>query len=574
MSAQELTEPIGVRAAKEFLKNALLIDDKPFFTPKKITPKVAEKSSDGFGERKTVESEGVSPEAQTSAEETAAGRTEVDAQILTEAFLKQGMVCGIYKPPQPADQNELTEFLQVCENVDVVIVDWHLNQNHSTEQAKKLIENILLQDLRSPRLRLICVYTSQQGLEDLTQELLLHLKKNAKLRFCEVSPDNPCSIGDGDLLKIVFANKGRIDPIKSSDFSFQESDLPEWLVSEFAKLSRGLLRTACLGAVAAVRTGIPNLLSHFPPTVDGAYMGHRLMIPEADDSNSFLEGLICDELRNIISDSKAIKSFAGCEASSEWLKEQSQGEQFDTKCGLKIPVKWLEEIHAYVAENPDTYRKAIIALLEKWLSEQNEGETIDAGAVFDDIPLLFFTDKDSFMKSMLQFGELQSTAKAYKNKMFIDTEVAPFLMQGSVLAPHNNDALPFGLKAKYRLLCVQPPCDCVRMKAGVSRRFPFLILSPDKARPTFIVDGKGYSADFKPSNQVILTFKGTEGNSVVRAKREADEWIFESSDITCKLVATLKPMHAQKATSALASRSTNIGFDEFEWLRIRSQTGR
>lgn len=572
----EMTEEICIRAAREFLKNALLIDDQPFFKQNQESPRIAQKSNDGF---ERVGNRGLTAdpvEEQSGNEVNGVGRTEVDAQILTEAFLRQGMVCGIYQPPEPSDEDGLSEFLKVCENVDVVIVDWHLNRNHSTEQAKRLIENILMEDLKSPRLRLICVYTSQSDLDDLATELLAHLRRNTYLRSCEIISDNRSTIGDGDLLKIVFANKGRKDVLESSDVSFPEADLPEWLVSEFAQLSRGLLRTACLGAVAAVRSGIPHLLSHFTPAIDGAYMGHRLMIPEANDSNSFLEGLICDELRNIVWASKAINSFAGQDASSEWLKKRSNEKPFESCEGLEIPLKWVEEIHDYTSKNSGTYRKEIIALLQMKLRDSGEGLTnVNCEALFDNIARLFFTDETEFMDSMLCFGELQSISKAYKKQMFYESEVPPALMQGSVVAPLSaNGSLPYGLKPKYRLLCVQPPCDCVRMEANVPRRFPFLVLSPEKQQPTFVIDGRGYSAEFKPSNQVVLSFVGSKGHSVVRANRNEDEWIFKSTEFECKLVASLKPMHAQKATSALAARSTNIGFDEFEWLRIRSLGGR
>jgi Response receiver domain len=104
----------------------------------------------------------------------------LNAKALTDAFLKQAVICGLYKP-DPGEQ-----IVDVSRNAalhaDVIVVDWYL-EGQNSQKAKEIICDVLREDLKeNGRLRLITVYTSQPGCAALASELFEELERDTHLQ--------------------------------------------------------------------------------------------------------------------------------------------------------------------------------------------------------------------------------------------------------------------------------------------------------------------------------------------------------------------------------------------------------
>jgi len=176
--------------ARKFVQTAIVIDNEAMLGPPGTSntadePRRATRLSSSVllrhsqpavqaAEELAENSRNGSPPAATASGRASAVPEEVshklDAKELTDAFLEQEIICGIYKPVPGEERVKLST--NAALHADLVIVDWYLEGN-SSQLAKELILNILRTDLtKNGRLRLIAVYTSQPGLLGMAREML------------------------------------------------------------------------------------------------------------------------------------------------------------------------------------------------------------------------------------------------------------------------------------------------------------------------------------------------------------------------------------------------------------------
>ena len=138
----------------------------------------------------------------------------------------------------------------------------------------------------------------------------------------------------------------------------------------------------------------------------------------------------------------------------------------------------------------------------------------------------------------------------------------PFLRLGSIV---------FTEKYGY-LLCIQPLCDSVRLKAP--RKFPFLkLLERADERPFDLIveDGelKRLCVSRKAFDICVISMEPNSDTKFVQGQPTADGWEFErsGSDLPVRWLADLKPEFAYRILNEFVGNVSRVGLTESEWLR-------
>jgi hypothetical protein len=119
-----------------------------------------------------------------------------------------------------------------------------------------------------------------------------------------------------------------------------------------------------------------------------------------------------------------------------------------------------------------------------------------------------------------------------------------------------------GDSPKY-YLCLQPPCDSVRIKEQTGFIFCGLTPNPSSQISFYLYSKNEYTA-FKIEYQFkyVFVFKGNDKISL-----NDDLISVHKEQFTC--IGQLKPMFAQKIANDFASRISRVGIEQFEWLRLQ-----
>ena len=219
----------GLKATKQFLKTAIVIDDE-------ISAKLPEQFPEGGVVEQPLLAESSEPTQGTPSPDTAQQATSKDAEVqikpLADAFLDKRIVCGVLKPEQTDNEAKITErAVRAATVADVVIIDWYLRPNQDG-LARSILTKILTEDRDlNGRLRLVIVYTSADPLVERREALAKDLKA-AKFE--------PREDPDEDTLLTVGACRIRFVRKKSINVGMAVEDLPDYAVEEFAKHSNGL----------------------------------------------------------------------------------------------------------------------------------------------------------------------------------------------------------------------------------------------------------------------------------------------------------------------------------------------
>ncbi|NJO33330.1 MAG: hypothetical protein HC869_09495, partial [Rhodospirillales bacterium] len=236
-------------SARRFLQTAIVIDDQAMMGSVETIVPVRLEVPTGSLFNSEPEPEPQAAIAIAVEDRAAASSATLNAKLLSQAFLDQSMICGLYRPDMGEDR--VNRASGAADAADIVVVDWHLETGNS-RPAKEIILRILKNDIDAKgRLRLIAIYTSQAGREAIATDLLAELEQDETLRgrFARSGSD----IGNIST-RIIVLNK-RTTPEAADRDEVNEERLPERLIFEFAKLSEGVVPSFALSSVAAVRQG-------------------------------------------------------------------------------------------------------------------------------------------------------------------------------------------------------------------------------------------------------------------------------------------------------------------------------
>ena len=550
------------------------------------------------------------------------------AWLLTEKLAEEDILCTIYRPTdqhtvrssETADgasqsQPVVTITAGMARLADIVVLDWELGEDSGegkgSQKARDIVKSILSHDHDCRgRQRLISIYTALPELEGVYSDVVEDVGSIEYIGGRLEQDRTDLSLSNSTT-RIVCWNKSTKFTSDESPTTVSESELPERLISEFAKLYAGLLPSIALHSIASIRETTHHLLSTFSSELDPALVSHRSFLPDPRDSEDFVLDLVAGELRSALSLGRVGQEHAGEDAHKDWIAGQlNDREAFEL---ARYGCLRREEAFSLVSSGEKAFTTVCKTVMKRWvdekwnsskefrhkkipgkLSKRTVKALVDALELadlernlkvpqfgFDDLACFFSECSNGGKTIALNFARLTSLKREQHGTRRLPDGWYPRLSQGSMIREVAGD----GTFSKDFLLCIQPRCDGVRLKDG--REFPFLLTTskgiPARPKQCLIVRCRPTSGqppqNIKllvypfPYRQVMLTFDpGSSASDHIQAVWEDEMWVFKHDGKRYEWIADLKDLLAQKLCDLVSTRQGSVGFQEYEWLRRKSNS--
>ena len=531
-------EEHSLKIAKDFLHTVVVVDDEADYGPAKVDPTSTLKPP-GKSDT-TSDDSGVPP----------VHRHHLNAKQLSDTFAEEGMVCAILKPDQGEDSTEKAD--HASQRADIVVLDWRLVGDYgsiTTQTIKKIIQT------DNGRLRLIVVYSGENldGIFDTLENIEVSAEKDRvrkKITFGNV--------------RLLLLAKEKTAQNNFPDQTCDEKELPARITDEFRDFTMGLLSNATLKSISLIRANAHTLLTHFRPELDAAFLTHRALIAPPDEAEEHIAPLLLDEMHSIL-DSESLGNEVSTSIIDKWLKSESKQ---NTQFRRRLKVRDSES---------DTIDK-LIELLTKGHESRYNALNLDKQRPKGNWEKLIKNIKDP--RKIHQLTALWRNTKGRKseidkalayqmisNRRYIDP--APMLKLGTIVK---------NIESSEYYLCVQPLCDCVRVKSPRDFTLIQLKLPNDNNQPEIIIkEDKEYillRINYRPHEAEKIRFKGNNvTHTVLAAKAENNDYIFKShgsNNIEFLFVSELKNSIAQRILTKFGHAVSRHGLTESEWLRRSS----
>lgn len=504
-------ETLCYDAAKAFIQSAVVIDDE-----------AGQLTDDGDVPGAT--SELVSPTLGATTSETIADEPSrrqphpLRSKALVETFAGLGVVCGVLQPSDPADDPVDDVLTEAVSRADVVILDWHLQDDG--DRALGYIHRILNED--NERLRLVVIYTGDSALAEIAQRIAHELG-------AVYSEEDPFVVAHGATRVAVFAKEVARDQGADATRVLIEEDLPDQLVREFAWANQGVVPAATMQALAAIRRTAHRMLLALGAELDIGFLAHRMLLPDPEDAEDHLVGLIVSEMESIVLDDLATRTIAGTAGALAWLERNVEADDDRKPTRAELERCITEGLTKAKPESPGL---------------QPFGKTTVTDAL---------GERTAGLRSGRDFAMRMTLRTSYERP-------PPRLTFGCLLRDASD---------KY-WLCVQPACDALRLEDATP--FPLLpcqVVAGDRYH-LVIDDGDKelrLTLDRKPRLLRMVRFAP---DAVQRCVVAQSGGLFPSIDEgDFVLVARLKPGMIQQEAHGMGAAFSRPGIDEPEFLRAR-----
>lgn len=575
-------------AARDFLQTVIIIDDGLTVGEESnsSTSKKASRRASSLLGNKSVNS-GASGAQATPVESHAISMAHpLNALELTSAFFDKELVAGLYKPTIESIQQGIIEHsVAMAKKCDAVIIDWSLEEPGETGSSKdgtnteprhlatEIIIKLVSDDYRhGGRLRTIIVYTAEKDLTGIRGQLRTNLAAagisdfltKKKIEFREDGAFNIVSPN----LRIAFYSKpngATVDETRKK----QVSDLPSVVIEEFTSHVTGLLPSFALRSTAAVRRNTHNLLTRFSEDLDTSYLAHRAMLPDAEDAEPYMLENLVSVIRNTISLEQIDRKYLGVDSISHWADHaNNKGATFRGHCAGREISCTPEELKKAFEDGHAQICSLISSKTGKQINKVGDTLLLEMAKIIAANPV----------DQLERFSVLSSFKRSHADIGWASPENSPYLTQGTIIAKvlANNEF-------DY-LLCVTPKCDCIRIKensAPASRTLSFVNMQKKEGTGRFdlIVNFNGEHIQLATHSKfhrlVHIDFVSNRKSFRVEGIYKEPTRRFYFNDIhDCEYlwIGDLKDLHVQNRVSSLVGDLNRIGFDEFEWLRIKAKS--
>lgn len=504
-------EKLKKEATRNFLNNVLIVDDKISFDAIKEPGKLTTPGE--FGDIPI----------DVSDKSTSFGKSTLDAKKLISCFSSENIHCTPYLYD--------TEFpYLLAQKSDIVILDWDL------DGKKETILNILNKILQDNLLKMwyIIIYTSCD-----LDEVINNLRENnfsSKLKLI-----NEEGYTLNYRLETNSHISGRIDVIKKCD----ETELSKKVIEGFNNFSGGFMNSIALKAVTAVRKRAYDLLGTYHNALDNAIITHYInLLLNKDVCAQAKYNLLHYALSLIISD---IGDIIKEDFASEIYLVDSIDELLNDKKTLYIGS----------TEYKTKANKAI-------------GELIKTANFSEDNLENFLSDSFENIK----YDDVKKKALSLSADNRYEKELAYVDCTKKCFNKECNHELKFGSIVKRGekeyLLCIQPLCDCERLKKDTA--FLFIKLSKDSKKFSFVIRDEDDFKYLRVSAELSKTFVSEMFSPLIETKNvQSVSNIFKNKKgEEFKWICDLKTEYVQKIIQEISTTYNRIGMDQFEWLRKKS----
>lgn len=523
--AGQTFDGLVAKAVERFLQSAIVVDDLAFLPstsgPTTLrTPPAAAETLAAIEELEEAATD------RRDEEPTEPANTPLNAKLIVDAFAERGVVCGVLRPSQD-EQDEVRRIAPgAIRRSDLVILDWHLNADDG-EAAIELLEDVIRE--AGEAMRLVAIYTGDPNLPRIAAKLIDRL---GATRIDDVSVE----VGP---VRIVAIGKADEDstPVEGTA---SESELPDRLVKLFANLADGLVRSASLSALAALRGATYRLLAGLGHDIDVGYVGQRALVFPSSQAEDDLLGMLVSELRAIVEDDMDTRGGVDAEAVALWLRREA-----DAGRGGAFPPEVLA-----AAVEANLFNTESLQALKASHPQLNDLRKPRKGATHH-----ITADTSSATEADERFA-MRMTLK------LIYDRPERFLSLGTIVRANNGT---------YHL-CVQPICDSLRIDGR--KRYPFVPLTAVSSQFNYVVEDDGNTVrlclSHTPSEIRHWTFRADQQVRAVVAKGDPPVFV-TTSGAEFRWIAQLNEGHAQRAAQELGVQQSRIGLAESDWLRRMSE---
>ena len=508
-------------------------------------------------------------------------RHALNSQALVKAFAKAKKLCALNSPKTVEDFEDV---IHVALKSDITILDWQLNlkQNENVDgddeedvdeidprgtYTLQLIGKLIAEDRNE--LKLILVYTGETGLPGIVDKI-----------FTKFQPQGIQKISANTLgaesYRIRVAGKPSLEGTfahtpELNSWILRYEEIPDYLLTEFTKMTAGLVSNVALKAVSSIRSNVNKILKIYNKDLDPAFLAHRAMLPIPDDAAELLKDSIIDSFDSII-DYSELEQYCDFGTIEKWLESN----KFDDKT-IKVASKDIT-----IQENLrlSWLEKGFLNLMQKIWSNNYANETFPSNKISNfyrehlhkSETLEYFKPNDNVTSNIdEQFSILTHHKSNYSSPTY-----KPKLTLGSVVK---------GKVSKEYWLCIQQKCDSVRIDSE-NRRFLFIPLTPVTGDKNFnivvkdIDDSKVFTKlkiDIASSHNLkTIRFKANKDGAVYAEKRgKSKGYVFypiyykpnQKNSERYDWILDLKDSHAQRIANKYAATLSRVGLDEYEWLR-------
>ncbi|TDD94552.1 response regulator receiver domain [Flavobacterium cellulosilyticum] len=490
---------------------------------------------------------------------------DFDAQKVSMAFATEKKICGVYQPKTKLD---IENFKSIVKKADVVILDWKIilsedeieDPNADDDDDPRgiytldILKNIFL-DISNNKesLKLIVVYTGEIDLNEITSQIfdeLIGLKPDLIKESCEVSSNN---------IKILIRAKSSVEDdevdnkfnhlVGLNDKIVKYRDLPNFVLDEFTTMTSGLLSNFALLSLTTLRENSSKLLGLFNIDLDSAYLGHKSVLPNQNDSELLLIELFASSLIDILK-YKNIDDFIQVELLESYIDTIP-----DLNLGKFIRNNTL--LKELLSSKIEDVNKRYETLLPDSLNKKEKlSFSKDSTKLFIDK-----NEEDYIFKINKEFARL-----THHKNIFLPSTTLPKLNLGTIIRSIQNN--------QQYYVCIQQRCDSVRIIRDSERKFLFIPLNVVIDKPFNILTTEGVKLKVESKSFSLRTIKfiSENSNGVVEAVIQDGKFIFiqkyrDTSDEQFEWVLDLKDLHAQRIVAEYASTLSRVGLDESEWLR-------
>ena len=230
--------------------------------------------------------------------------SSLNEDALVGAFADLGIACAVLKPDALG-----TDGARALERADLLILDWRLGDGDDGGLATTLLQRLAEHPADSGQ-RLVAIYTSAPDLGQIRDEIV------SKVAGAIADAVEPLTIRFSAVTVMVIGKE-------SNPAGLSAGALPQHLLLAFAKAIEGIVPTATVNALAAVRDGLPGLIARLGTELDRGYVRHCLLLDHADEGSAHLTALISDELRSLVTADGATVAASGVPRIGAWLDEQA-----------------------------------------------------------------------------------------------------------------------------------------------------------------------------------------------------------------------------------------------------------
>lgn len=522
---QPAFEETCLAAARSFLQTVIIIDEEAEFEPTSAGTKALESDKPrkaatpgDFASRTdkevvatpsiptTAHSAELSKKAKIIEPDDSVLQHSLNASDVIHAFADQSILASIYKPLERGDDDTIFKrSLGLTSRSDISILDWRLFGDG--EITKRIIKETYNDEVKTKgKLKLIFVYSGTPDPQSIRDEIADDFAAHTGVNATRHLEDNVHSL-ETQGFKVCVINKyiGG-DKIEGSKVPYRE--LPDFVVRQFAKFCNGLICALVVDSIAHFRDSTYKLLNTFSSDIDGAFLGHRIQLSNAEDSREFALKLILSELRSVLEEFGVSDRNLDDEVILNWVGENlaksgqmtagvtpfSNGTDLGGKIesiNKKLMRDWIKG-QSKITKVSGAEISQSTAL--KYIRDGRSSEIKSTAEKIDDsdIGRIFYENRKTFNQANQRLARMSTlSTEAYDRTYNAEGSWNPTMSQGTLFLTITASG------SEEFHLCIEPACDCLRLESP--KEFKFLKLR------------KQHSAK-EPFNLILKTDEETEKN--------------------------------------------------------------